>query len=115
MNKIFPFNWIGDVVRLGVRTSALVMSNVRRSIRLQLMVAFLICFFAAWVVYGISGSFFGEINQSPVIEYTDGIRRIDNQAQDMVRSIQRNLNLQQDLSVTGQVYEEETDAYNLQD
>lgn len=115
MNKIFPFNWIGDVVRLGIRTSALVMSNIRRSIRLQLMVAFLICFFAAWTVYGISGSLFGNINSSPIIDYTAGIRQIDQHAQSMVQHINNDSDLQQELTVTHQVYGKLSDAEcNLQ-
>ncbi|QGQ94865.1 sensor histidine kinase [Paenibacillus psychroresistens] len=116
MNKIFPFNWIGDLVRLGVRTSVLVRTNIRRSIRLQLMVAFLICFFAAWIVYGISGSFFGEVNRSPVIEYSQGIRQIDDRAQNMVERIKNESRFQEDITVTQHVYiADSDDGYNLQD
>jgi signal transduction histidine kinase len=109
MNKIFPFNWIGDLIRLGIRTIVLIMNNIRRSIRLQLMVAFLICLLAAWFVYGIGNSVFGQINRTPVIQYSDGIRQIDNQARDVVEHLKDNPNSHNDTAVAEQVYGESND------
>jgi signal transduction histidine kinase len=77
-----------------VTTTNYITNNIRRSIRLQLIVAFIICLLSAMVVYAVSKSFFGEINRNPIIDYSEGISRIDFKARMIVDNLKNDHNLQ---------------------
>ncbi|TBL81892.1 HAMP domain-containing protein [Paenibacillus thalictri] len=60
-------------------------NNVEMSIRLQLVITFAFCLVSSLIIYAISSNIFGEMNRSPVIDYTMGINRIDDEARTLVR------------------------------
>ncbi|NHN32996.1 sensor histidine kinase [Paenibacillus agricola] len=79
----FPFNLLRGLILFVLDLITILKTQVGRSIRLQLMAAFTICLLSAFLFYSLSSAIFGEIKQSPVIDYESGIQRIDNEAQSM--------------------------------
>lgn len=65
--------------------------HVERSIRLQLVLTFAICLGVSTLFYGISSALFGQINKGTVIDYSQGIRQIDNEARSLVHLLEPSL------------------------
>jgi signal transduction histidine kinase len=81
----FPFNLLRGLILFVLDLITILKNQVGQSIRLQLMAAFAICLLSAFLFYSLSSAIFGEIKQSPVIDYESGIQRIDNEAENVAR------------------------------
>lgn len=108
LSQLFPFNWIGDLIRFSVRMAVLGRENVRRSIRLQLIFLFAVCLAASFCVYGISNVFFGEINRAPVLDYRQGVEDIDRTARSIANMARSGEQSMRDI----QEYIEQTTRHN---
>lgn len=84
IKNIFPFNWIGDLVRFSVRMTVLARENVRCSIRLQLIFTFAVCLVASSLAYAMSNAFFGEVRRTAVLDYREGISQIEESTRQIV-------------------------------
>lgn len=87
LDRLFPFNWFGDLVRFVSKQTSVARVSVVRSIRLQLMFTFGVCLVAATFIYAAGNVFFGELNRSPVLNYQYGIETIDGQARQIANYI----------------------------
>lgn len=98
MNKLkrwFPFNWLGDLFHLGHKLVVMMLTKVLESLRLQLIFTFVICLLVSLLVFAASSAFFGEVNKTARIDYTQGKQRIEHEARYMVAMLQ-NPYLQED-------------------
>ncbi|TVY09033.1 HAMP domain-containing protein [Paenibacillus cremeus] len=59
--------------------------QVKRSLRLQLILTFAFCLLAYYISHGIASSLIGNINKGTIIDYSQGRERIDYDARDLVR------------------------------
>lgn len=84
--------------------------NVYESIRLQLILTFVICSIAALSVIAISNSFFMELNRRPWIDYSASIRSIDGTARSILYSIQNEMK-HQDRSYNDELDVEQPPVY----
>ena len=83
---ISPFKKAGVII---LNVLFLVRERVEKSIRLQLMTAFIICLTSAMIVAIITGSFFAKVNRQPVIDYTGGAETIDWYARHIVERLNK--------------------------
>lgn len=84
----FPFNLLRSLLLFIQDLFHMARAQVERSIRLQLMITFALCLFASMLFYGITSPLFGQINKSTVIDYTNGMNRIDNEARNLVEILE---------------------------
>ncbi|GIP31210.1 cell wall metabolism sensor histidine kinase WalK [Paenibacillus sp. J2TS4] len=80
LGRIFPFNWIGDLIRFSFSMLFKGIKKVQESIRLQLIVTFVICLLVSVFVYALSTTFFGQYNKFARIDYTQGKKDIESEA-----------------------------------
>ncbi len=81
---LFPFRLIGTLIGFIKDLFRLFINHFYESIRLQLIVTFVICLLASVFVYSLSGSFFGEYYKTATISYSDGMESIDRKARRMM-------------------------------
>jgi signal transduction histidine kinase len=62
-------------------------TNVYESIRLQLVLTFVICFIASLFVGSLSTQYFEKINRTPFIDYSSGISYIDSKAREILNQL----------------------------
>ncbi|MCY9656935.1 ATP-binding protein [Paenibacillus chondroitinus] len=84
---LFPFNLLRKLIILIQTLYKITMGQVERSIRMQLMITFVICLLAGILTYGICSNLFGEMRQTAVIDYKFGIERIDSEARSLVNEL----------------------------
>ncbi|GGI44529.1 two-component sensor histidine kinase [Paenibacillus marchantiophytorum] len=96
----FPFNLLRKLIILIQTLYKITMGQVERSIRMQLMLTFIICLLAGSMTYGICSNLFGEMRRAAVIDYKYGIERIDSEARSLVNEL-TSLQNQRDLSGGG--------------
>ncbi|WP_010271152.1 sensor histidine kinase [Paenibacillus senegalensis] len=91
MNRLknwFPFNWFGDLIHLCRKLITVLLNKVLESLRLQLIFTFIICLLFSLLVFATSSAFFGEVNKTARIDYTQGKQRIEQEARHMVAMLQ---------------------------
>lgn len=84
----FPFTLLRGLIYFIIDMYHMARNHVERSVRLQLVLTFAVCFGAALLFYGMSSALFGEINKGTVIDYATGIERIDSEARDLVQILE---------------------------
>jgi signal transduction histidine kinase len=81
-----PFRFL---VRPAFRFYDYIMVRVRKSIRAELVVIFVVCLLSAMIVFGIANSYFKRNNQAARIDYTGGISEISSISSNIVSDINR--------------------------
>lgn len=81
-----PFKFL---LRPAYRFYDYVMVRVRKSIRAELVVIFVICLLSAMIVFGIANSYFRRNNKSARIDYSSGIGEISSVSNNIVNDINR--------------------------
>ncbi|WP_159887392.1 sensor histidine kinase [Paenibacillus puerhi] len=84
----FPFNLLRGLLYFLMDVYRMARRHIEQSIRLQLVLTFAVCFGVATLFYAISSELFGQINKGTVIDYTSGVRKIDNEARELVRLLE---------------------------
>jgi aspartyl-tRNA synthetase len=79
-----PFKFF---VKPAVRFYDYVMVRVRKSIRAELVVIFLVCLLTSTFVFGIANSYFRRNNKTARIDYSGGITEISSTASNIVNEI----------------------------
>lgn len=91
LGRIFPFNWIGDIFRFSFKMLIQGVNKVQESIRLQLIVTFVICLLVSMLTYSLSATFFDQYNKVARIDYTEGKAEIEREARSIVTRLQYKL------------------------
>lgn len=85
---MFPFNWIGDLFQFFFKkTPGAIVRYFRTSIRLQLIVTFVICSVCAVIVYAVGSSLFGSMNRVAFIDYSGSTFQMEEAARLLVNRI----------------------------
>ena len=89
----YPFrklgvDWARGLLEFGEDVVLFVRRQFESSIRLQLIATFVFCLFVAFAVGSLLNPIFVDISKVPVIDYTNGIRQIDNRARSILYALQ---------------------------
>jgi signal transduction histidine kinase len=82
-----PFRWPKLIYFLGKDTLHFIRTNVYESIRLQLILTFVICFVISAFVASMSTQYFEKVNRTAFIDYSSGIANIDSRARDILNRL----------------------------
>jgi signal transduction histidine kinase len=85
----FPFHLLGGLIHFAVDVLMLVKTNIKKSIRIQLMLTFAVCSLAAVIAYGVSTNLFGEVTKKTYLDYSSAGRSMNNAAENAVRRLEQ--------------------------
>lgn len=104
-SRFFLFRWIGSLINFFLspfkkliillakplkKIILISIDKTKKNIRLELMVTFGVCLFAAFIIFGISNRSLKNTSYSRYIDYEQGKSDIARQAQSLVEEINRN-------------------------
>ncbi|WP_019532943.1 sensor histidine kinase [Paenibacillus ginsengihumi] len=84
----FPFTLVRSLILFLIDVVQMTRQQIERSIRMQLMLTFAVCLAAAFAAYGLSSALFGQVKKEPVIDYSQGVSRIDRDARQLARMLE---------------------------
>lgn len=84
----FPFTLVRSLILFLIDVVQMTRQQIERSIRMQLMLTFAVCLAAAFAAYGLSSALFGQVKKEPVIDYSQGVSRIDSDARQLARILE---------------------------
>jgi signal transduction histidine kinase len=82
-----PFGWPRLMYLLGKEVLHFIRANVYESIRLQLILTFVICFVVSAFVASVSTQYFEKVNRTAYIDYSSGISFIDSRAREILNRL----------------------------
>lgn len=91
--KLFnPFRWPKLGFLLAQDAYRFLRGHVQESLRLQLILTFILCFLTSLLVSGMTAPYFQKLNRIPVIDYRSSISYIEGKTQDILNSLNRQAN-----------------------